>query len=81
MPEFLTPTPGTLLLVGMSIAAFMPGDEAKRGLELAKQAAQAKAARQAKTGGSMLGGRKHAGLILVVIALVLMAIYVLPRFL
>ena len=43
--------------------------------------AQAKAARQAKTGGSMLGGRKHAGLILVVIALVLMAIYVLPRFL
>ena len=49
--------------------------------EAAAKAAQAKAARQAKPGGSMLGGRKHAGLILLVIALVLMAIYVLPRFL
>lgn len=49
--------------------------------EAAAKATQAKAARQAKTGGSMLGGRKHAGLILLVIALVLMAIYVLPRFL
>ena len=55
--------------------------QALQAKEAAAKAAQAKAARQAKTGGSMLGGRKHAGLILLVIALVLMAIYVLPRFL
>ncbi len=49
--------------------------------EAAARAAQAKAARAAKTGGSVLGGRKHAGAILLILALVLMAIYVLPRFL
>jgi preprotein translocase subunit SecF len=49
--------------------------------EAAARAAQAKAARQARTGGAVLGGRKHARLILLVVALVLMAIYVLPRFL
>jgi hypothetical protein len=49
--------------------------------EAAARAAQAKAARQARTGGAMLGGRKHAGPILLVVVLVLMAIYVLPRFL
>ena len=49
--------------------------------EAAARAAQAKAARTAKTGGSVLGGRKHAGVILLILALVLMAIYVLPRFL
>jgi preprotein translocase subunit SecF len=49
--------------------------------EAAAKAAQAKAARQAKTGGSVLGGRKHAPVILVAVVLVLLAIYVLPRFL
>ena len=49
--------------------------------EAAAIAAQAQAARAAKTGGSVLGGRKHAGAILLILALVLMAIYVLPRFL
>lgn len=49
--------------------------------EAAAKAAQAKAARQAKSGGSMLGGRRHAGWILLALALVMAAIYILPRFL
>ena len=47
--------------------------------EAAAKAAREKAARQAKTGGSMLGGRKHAGPILILLILVLLAIFVLPR--
>ena len=49
--------------------------------EAAAKAAQAKAARQAKSGGSLLGGRRHAGWILLAAALILGAIYILPRFL
>lgn len=49
--------------------------------EAAAKAARDKAARQAKTGGSMLGGRRHAGLILVAVFLALLALFVLPRFL
>jgi hypothetical protein len=48
--------------------------------EAAAKAASEKAARQAKSGGSVLGGRKHAGLILLAIALALAAIFLLPRF-
>ena len=49
--------------------------------EAAAKAAREKAARQAKSGGSMLGGRKHAGLILILVAVALLAIFVLPRLL
>jgi hypothetical protein len=49
--------------------------------QAAAKAAQAKAARQARSGGSVLGGRRHAGWILLIVALVLAAIYVLPKFL
>jgi hypothetical protein len=49
--------------------------------EAAAKAAREKTVRQAQAGGSVLGGRKHAGLILLVVALVLAAIFLLPGFL
>lgn len=49
--------------------------------EAAAKAAREKAERQARTGGSVIGGRKHAGWILLAVALVLLAIYLAPAFL
>jgi hypothetical protein len=48
----------------------------------AEKAAAQKAARQraAASRQGFLGGRRHAGLILLALALVLLALYVLPRF-
>jgi hypothetical protein len=49
--------------------------------EAAEKAARDKAARLARSGGAVLGGRKHAGLILIVVILIALAIYLGPRFL
>lgn len=49
--------------------------------EAAAKAAREKAERQARTGGSVIGGRKHAGWILLAVALALLAIYLAPAFL
>ena len=63
-------------------------DLANRRKAMAAQAAQAKAAaekaareRAAAGRQGILGGRKHAGLILLAFALALLALFVLPRFL
>ncbi len=62
-------------------------DLAGRRKAMAEQAAQAKAAaekeakaRAAASRQGMLGGRRHAGVIVLVVVLVMLAIYVLPRF-
>ena len=55
--------------------------KAVKAREAAEKAARDKAARQAKSGGSVLGGRRHAGWILLALGLVLLAIYLGPRFL
>lgn len=49
--------------------------------EAASKAAREKAEREVRSGGSIVGGRKHAGWILLAVALVLLAIYVAPAFL
>ena len=46
----------------------------------AAKAAREKAERMARSGGSVIGGRKHAGWILLAVVLVLLALYVAPRF-
>ncbi|HEY9235771.1 MULTISPECIES: hypothetical protein [Phenylobacterium] len=48
--------------------------------EAAAKAAREKAERMARSGGSVIGGRKHAGWILLAVVLVLLALYVAPRF-
>lgn len=62
-------------------------DLAGRRKAMAEQAAQAKAAaakaakqRAAASRQGFLGGRRHAGLILLVVALVLLALYLGPMF-
>jgi hypothetical protein len=57
--------------------------EARQAAAKAAREKAAKAARKAPGRGSesLLGGRRHAGLILLAFALVILAIYVLPRFL
>ena len=56
---------------------------ARRKAVAARQAAEKKAGeraeRLARSGGSMLGGRKHAGLILAIVILALLALYLGPR--
>ena len=73
---------------GKTLSGFLPTlvdlaqhRKAVQAREAAAKAAREMAARQAKSGGSMLGGRRHAGLILIVVIVALLAIFVLPRLL